>query len=255
MPMRRLLAALLIATAAPLPAAAQDGDDAPTPEVRDLSSLLEAFADLIDLQLQATASETGIDRLPERVRAALLVTPRHHFVPQPLAPLAYADTALPIGHGQNISQPFIVALMLSLAEVEASDKVFETGTGAGWMAALLARLADRVVSVEYVEELAIAARARLVREGHLGVDVHTGDGYYGWAPEAPYDVILVKEAVHSLPGPLVAQLAPGGRMVVPIGPEDGPQWLTLVRKRADGRLSQRRVLPVTFGFLPGGERI
>lgn len=261
--MRRLAAALIVATvlASPAPAAAAEhdgdggGDGGTGVEVQDLSKLLHTFADFIALQIRAIAPETGVEALPDRVHDALVATPRHLFVPRQLEPLAYADTALPIGHGQNISQPFIVALMLTLADVGPDDRVFETGTGAGWQAALLARLAGRVISVEFEEALAVAARARLVRLGHVGVDVHVADGYYGWRDDAPYDAIIVKEAVHSLPDPLVAQLAPGGRLVVPIGPADGPQWLTLITKQPDGRLTERRVLEVRFGFLPGGERI
>jgi len=220
-----------------------------------LGEFMDAFADFVAMQVAATADRTGVETLDKRVRRAIAHTPRHAFVPPQLRPYAYADTPLPLGHGQNISQPFIVALMTHLARIEPTDVVFETGTGAGWQAAILSKLAARVVSVEFIQPLAERATRRLTRMGYDNVQVHIGDGYYGRAADGPYDAIIIKEAVRTLPPPLLKQLKPGGRLIAPIGPEQGPQHLTVVEKAQDGSISERRVLEVLFGFLPGGERI
>jgi len=195
-------------------------------------------------------------KLPDaRVLDAMRKVPRHEFVPARFRPHAYRDTPLPLGHGQSLSQPFIIALMTDLGRVRRTDVVFETGTGAGYHTAILALLARRVVSVEVIAPLALKASAALRRLGYANAAVHLGDGYYGWKAGGPYDVMIIKEAVDDIPPPLLAQLKPGGRMVVPIGPRDGTQILTLVEKGADGRLRHTRILPVRFTPLQGGERI
>jgi protein-L-isoaspartate(D-aspartate) O-methyltransferase len=156
---------------------------------------------------------------------------------------------------QNLAAPMLIALMTHVVAVQPDDVVFETGTGAGYHAALLSRLAAHVYSVEVIEPLADRA-ARLLKDlGYDNVDVMAGDGYYGWSAHGPYDAIVVKEAIDHLPQPLLNQLKRGGRMVIPLGPADGPQYLTLVRREEDGRLRQRRIMPVLFSPLQGGQRL
>jgi protein-L-isoaspartate(D-aspartate) O-methyltransferase len=199
--------------------------------------------------------QTG-HRLPDaRVLAAMAKVPRHEFLPEKLRPYAYLDTPLPLGHGQSISQPFLVALMTDLGRIKPSDVVFETGTGAGYHAAVLAELARRVVSVEVIAPLALKASATLKRLGYANVRVHTGDGYYGWKAGGPYDVMMVKEAVGHIPPPLLRQLKRGGRLVIPLGPRDATQQLTLVERSRDGTLHEEAILPVRFTPMQGGERI
>jgi protein-L-isoaspartate(D-aspartate) O-methyltransferase len=195
-------------------------------------------------------------KLPDaRVLAVMGKVPRHEFVPVKLRRYAYLDTPLPLGHGQSLSQPFLIALMTDLGRVRRTDVVFETGTGAGYHTAVLATLARRVVSVEVIAPLALKASATLKRLGYANAAVHLGDGYYGWKAGAPYDVMVVKEAVGHIPPPLLRQLKPGGRMVIPIGPRDGTQQLTLVEKGRDGKLRERNIMPVRFTPMQGGERI
>jgi protein-L-isoaspartate(D-aspartate) O-methyltransferase len=156
---------------------------------------------------------------------------------------------------QNLAAPLLIALMTHLVEVQPDDVVFETGTGAGYQAAVLSKLAAHVYSVEVIEPLADHA-ARLLKDlGYGNVDVLADDGYYGWSAHAPYDAIVVKEAIDHLPQPLLNQLKRGGRMVIPLGPANGPQYLTVVRKDEAGRLRQERIMPVLFSPLQGGERL
>lgn len=209
----------------------------------------------IAAQAEATAPLTGVETIDQRILDAMAGVPRHLFVPEPLRPFAYLPTPLPLGYGQNIASPYLVALMTQIADVREGDRVFETGTGAGYHAAVMARLGARVVSVEVVPEIANEARIHLARAGVADVETHIGDGYYGWADKAPYDVILVKEALDHLPEPLMEQLAPGGRLVAPLGPLDSEQQLTVIRKQADGSVKRREVLGVRFSPLQGGERI
>lgn len=171
--------------------------------------------------------------------------PRHLFVPDSLRERAYADTPLPIGHGQTISQPYIVAFMTEAAELRRDTKVLEIGTGSGYQAAVLAQLCERVFSIEIIPELARRGEQALRGAGVHNVQVRTGDGYDGWPEEAPFDVILVTAAAEAIPPPLVAQLAEGGRMLIPVGPRLGAQNLVLVTKK-DGRMRTRTLLPVRF---------
>ena len=180
--------------------------------------------------------------------------PRHAFVPEALRAYAYGDHPLPVGHEQNIAAPFLAALMTHLAEVEAGDAVFETGTDVGYQAALLSNLGAEVYSVEVVAPLADQA-ARLLKElGYDHVYVLESDGYYGWPAHAPFDAIIVKEAIDHVPPPLLGQLKRGGRLVMPLGPSGGPQYLTVVTKGVDGKVSERHIMPVRFSPLQGGER-
>ena len=181
-----------------------------------------------------------------RVLDAMRAVPRHEFVPLSSREDAYADSPLPIGHGQTISQPYIVALMTELARPSPSDRVLEVGTGSGYQAAVIARLAAKVFSVELVEPLAQSAAAVLRRLGVDNVVVRSGDGYLGWPEEAPFDIILVTAAPEEVPAALVAQLKPGGRLVVPVGRVWDVQDLQLIEKDAAGKVTTRSVIPVRF---------
>jgi protein-L-isoaspartate(D-aspartate) O-methyltransferase len=183
-----------------------------------------------------------------RVLAAMAAVPRHRFVPPGLAGRAYADEPLPIGHRQTISQPYVVALMSQLAELSAGERALEIGTGSGYHAAVLARLADHVYSVEIVPELAERARGTLADLGVENVTVRTGDGYRGWPEEAPFDAIVLTAAPPEVPEPLLAQLAKGGRLVAPVG--EGTQQLTVITRTRDG-FRRERVAPVRFVPMTG----
>ena len=180
------------------------------------------------------------------VLAAMLKVPRQEFVPERLRDLAYADGALDIGHGQTISQPYVVAVMTELLRLKPTDRVLEVGTGSGYQAAVLAEIAAEVYTVEIVEPLAKSAAERLKRLGYATVHVKCGDGFLGWPEHAPFDAIIVTCAADPVPEPLIEQLKPGGRLVIPEGPPTGVQWLVLVEKDASGKISRRRVLPVAF---------
>ena len=177
--------------------------------------------------------------------------PRHEFVSEDLRDIAYANRPLPIGYGQTISQPFIVALMTDLLRVEPNDRVLEIGTGSGYQAAVLAELAERVYSIEIVPELTQMATERLKRLGYAKVETKTGDGYYGWPEHAPFDAIIVTAAPTQIPPPLVQQLKPGGRMIIPVGSQFLPQFLVLVEKSPQGKVATRQMVPVQFVPLTG----
>jgi protein-L-isoaspartate(D-aspartate) O-methyltransferase len=192
-----------------------------------------------------TAGHTGRASFSGRVMRIMSSMPRHEFVPIELQPYAYLNRPLPIGYDKTISQPFIVALMTDLLEPRPEDVVLEIGAGAGYQAAILSELVGRVYTVDIIEELAQGAERRLKRLGYDNVTVRVGNGYYGWPEAGPYDKIMVTAAADLLPAPLLAQLKPGGRMIIPTGiPEK--QTLTLVEKSAAGSLSTRDILPVRF---------
>jgi len=185
--------------------------------------------------------------------AAMSEVPRQEFVPAAFRDAAYEDRALPIGQGQTISQPFVVAYMTELIEPAPGKKVLEVGTGSGYQAAVLAAAGMEVYTIEIFEKLAAAARQRLDRLGFDGVRTRHGDGFFGWPEEAPFDAILVTAAAGYVPPPLLEQLRPGGRMVIPVGSIYGVQNLVLVRKSADGEIRTRTLLPVRFvPLLHGG---
>jgi protein-L-isoaspartate(D-aspartate) O-methyltransferase len=240
-----LLAVLLLLRATPAPA-----EEAP-----DFDAARSQMVHVIQIEALITSAVTGIQEIDARVLAAMSKVPRHEFVAPPLAPFAYEDTPLPVDVGQNLSQPFIAALMTHLLQVKPGDTVFETGTDCGYEAALLAELGAHVYSMEVSEQLAAAASVRLERLDYDNVAVSAGDGYYGWAEHGPYDAILVKQAVDHLPEPLLAQLKPGGHMVIPIGPGNSEQELTVIEKTEGGKIHRKRVLPVRFAPLQGGDRI
>lgn len=209
------------------------------------------------LQLEAlmVSPETGIPEIDPRVLEAMGNVPRHAFVPEELQEFAYRNHPLPVGHDQNIAAPLLVALMTHLIEPEADDVVFETGTGAGYHAAVLSQLVRQVHSVEVIEPLAEQAELTLKELGYDNVSVHASDGYDGWPEQAPYDAMLIKEAIDHVPTPLLNQLKRGGRMVMPLGPDRGPQYLTLITKAEDGTIQQQQILPVRFSPLQGGQRL
>lgn len=187
----------------------------------------------------------GRDITDERVLAAMTKVPRHRFVPELLSPLAYGDHPLPIGFEQTISQPYVVALMTQWAGVQPGDKVLEVGTGSGYQAAVLAELTDRVFTIELKPELAQSAAARLAALGYGRVKARCGDGYQGWPQEAPFAAILVTAAAMEVPPALAAQLAEGGRLVIPLGPPGGIQILIRFLK-IKGRLQEEDRAPVSF---------
>jgi protein-L-isoaspartate(D-aspartate) O-methyltransferase len=178
--------------------------------------------------------------------AAMRAVPRHEFVPAPQRRLAYLDEPLPIGHDQTISQPFIVAFMTEALGARAGLRTLEIGTGSGYQAAVLAEIGCRVWTIEIVRDLADSARMRLARLGYRDVRVRHGDGYLGWPEAAPFDAIVLTAAPDSVPAALIAQLAPGGRLVAPVGGQDQVQELVVIDKDARGNLTRRPLLPVRF---------
>ncbi len=193
-----------------------------------------------------TASWTGRATPSPRLMAALAAVDRVEFVPESEVDYAYLNTPLPIGHRQTISQPYIVAIMTELLDVAPDHTVLEIGTGSGYQAAVLARLARQVYSVEVIPQLATRAAETLRRLGTTNVEVRASDGHAGWQEKGPFDGIIVTAAAAEIPPPLLAQLKPGGRMIIPVGPPGGGQQLTLVEKSASGKTRLRVVLPVAF---------
>ncbi|HEY1436861.1 MAG TPA: protein-L-isoaspartate(D-aspartate) O-methyltransferase [Casimicrobiaceae bacterium] len=182
----------------------------------------------------------------DAVLATMARVPRHEFVPTEELRWAYEDGPLPIGHGQTISQPYIVAYMTEILRVEPNDRVLEVGTGSGYQAAILAELAKEIVSIEIIKPLAQSAAKRLERLGYRNITVLDGDGYFGWESAAPYDAIVVTAAATHVPPPLVAQLKPGGRMAIPVGDTAWTQNLLLIEKDKEGKLTTRNLIPVRF---------
>ncbi|MEE4217607.1 MAG: protein-L-isoaspartate(D-aspartate) O-methyltransferase [Xanthomonadales bacterium] len=189
--------------------------------------------------------------LSESVLQAMMRVRRHEFVPAASRSQAYRNHPLPIGYGQTISQPYIVALMTDLLELSAGDTVLEIGTGSGYQAAVLAELVDRVYSIEIVEPLANQVKERLSRLGYENVTTRLGDGYYGWEEHAPFDAIVVTAAASHVPPPLIAQLKPGGRMVIPVGGQFMTQYLLLIAKDKEGEVTSRQITAVRFVPLTG----
>jgi protein-L-isoaspartate(D-aspartate) O-methyltransferase len=219
----------------------------------------ESFAALRRHMLAEIAAETiyvsariGKAALAERVMDAMGSVPRHDFVPVELQPYAYANSPLPIGFDKTISQPFIVALMTDLLDLNPTDTVLEIGTGLGYQAAILAQLARQVYSVEIIEELATQAKQRLGRLGCTNVELKVGNGYFGWPEHAPFDKLIVTASPDLIPPPLIHQLKPGGRMVIPTGLPEAQQIVLATRDR-DSRLTIKEILPVRFSRLEGGE--
>jgi protein-L-isoaspartate(D-aspartate) O-methyltransferase len=209
------------------------------------------LVEVIEQDVRETSLYLDKEALDPRVMTAIARVPRHEFVPAAQRSHAYTNRPLPIGYGQTISQPYIVALMSDLIKPQADDRVLELGTGSGYQAAILAELTGQVYSIEIIEELGEQAAGRLARLGYDNIKTRIGDGYYGWEEHAPFDAIVVTAAASHVPPPLVAQLKPGGRMVIPVGSRFLTQQLVLIEKDLDGQLITRQILPVKFVPLTG----
>lgn len=220
-------------------------DIMPSSEEFDFAALRAEMVETIAGEARVVAALIGRDRFDDRVMATIASVPRHDFVPAELRELAYLNVPLPIGFGKTISQPFIVALMTELLEIDETDAVLEIGTGLGYQAAILSKLADRVYTIEIIEELAQDARRRLGNLGYGHIEFRIGDGSRGWPEHAPYDKIIVAAAPETVPAMLVGQLKPGGRMVIPVGGED-EQHLCLLTKGHDDQIETKMVLQVRF---------
>jgi protein-L-isoaspartate(D-aspartate) O-methyltransferase len=219
--------------------------------VAALAATVPVFAQPSDAQLAARRQEMVNEQIADRdvrnprVLDAMRKVPRHRFVPPALLSRAYDDSPLPIGYNQTISQPFIVAHMTEALDVQRSHTVLEIGTGSGYQAAVLGELARTVYTIEIVPQLAQSAMETLKAIGYRNVHVRAGDGYAGWPEHAPFDRIMLTAAPEEIPKPLVDQLAPGGRLIAPVGGQGAAQWLTIVDKTPKG-VTQRRTLPVRF---------
>lgn len=215
---------------------------------RQRAMLIEA----IKTDVEETASYIGTAALQTKVMRAMASVPRHRFVPKHQQRYAYKNRPLPIGYGQTISQPYIVALMTHLLDLKSTDKVLEIGTGSGYQAAILAELVDAVYTVEIVPELAKRAKSTFAKLNLGRIQSKLGDGYYGWEEHAPFDAIIVTAAASHVPPPLLKQLKPGGRMVIPVGSRFYVQYLVVINKDEHEKLNTRKVLPVRFVPLTGG---
>lgn len=214
--------------------------------VEDYESEHRRLLEQVIAETRGTADLTGCSKLSEPVLRALAAVPRHQFVPPAQLAWAYADSPLPIGCGQTISQPFIVALMTELLALDARSVVLEVGTGSGYQTAMLASLARRVYSVERIPALAEVAERRLRELGIANVEIRIADGYRGWEEKAPFDAIIVTAAAAEVPPALVRQLKPGGRLAIPVGPQHRSQDLRVICKDESGASHSRSVLPVVF---------
>jgi protein-L-isoaspartate(D-aspartate) O-methyltransferase len=237
-----ILASLLVLASAAIAAADNDA----------YAARRRALLQEIERDVRDTASYLNRRQLDERVMAAMAAVPRHEFVRPEDRDLAYENRPLPIGHGQTISQPYIVAIMSDLVEPGPGCRALEVGTGSGYQAAVLSKLCKEVYTIEIVEPLGRQARERLQRLGYDNVEIRIGDGYYGWEEHAPFDVIVVTAVSTHVPPPLIRQLRPGGHMVLPVGTRFTTQQLVLVHRRADGKVTTRQLLPVAFVPLTGG---
>ncbi len=206
----------------------------------------------IDRNVSDTRRELGRAKLRPSVREALAKVPRHELVPDDMRRRAYFNEPLPIGYGQTISQPYIVAIMTELLDPQPGDRVLEIGTGSGYQAAVLAEIVDKVYSIEIIPELGKRAKKDLARLGYHNVELRIGDGYYGWPQAAPFDGIVVTAAASHVPPPLVDQLKPGARMIIPVGRSFFVQQLVLITRDEQGQVSSEMILPVRFVPLTGG---
>ena len=221
------------------------------PEQERFAAARQRLVDGIEQDVLRTSAFLGTDRLDPAVIRAMRTVPRERFVPRHLDGQSYGDHPLPIGRGQTISQPYIVAVMSHLTGIRAGERIFELGTGSGYQAAVLAEMGAEVYSVEIVTELAERAAATLAELGYDTAHVRAGDGYLGWPEAAPFDAVIVTAAHPEIPQPLVDQLKVGGRMVMPVGASDAVQQLVVLIKQPDGGLLQREVLPVRFVPITG----
>ena len=198
-------------------------------------------------------AEIGKTALDDKVLRAMAKVPRHEFVPIEVQPYAYLNRPLPIGFDKTISQPLMVAVMTDLLEVKPDDLVLEIGTGLGYQSAVLAELAGKMYTVEIIDELAQQAVQRLKQEGYTNVEVRVGNGYFGWPEHAPFEKIIVTAAPDLIPPPLINQLKPGGRMVIPVGLPDAQQ-LVVIDKDVNGRIRTKEIMRVLFSLLEGPEQ-
>jgi protein-L-isoaspartate(D-aspartate) O-methyltransferase len=206
----------------------------------------------VEAMYAETRSETGLAAMSPAVRAAMAKVERHRLVPPEHLDAAYRNHPLPIGNGQTISQPYIVALSTDLLGLKGGEQVLDVGTGSGYQAAVLAEIAAEVYSIEIISSLAETGRKKVRDLGYFNVEVKTGDGYQGWPEQAPFDGIVIAAAAPQVPPALLAQLKPGGRLVIPVGGGYDVQYLKLLTKRADGGYDEKRVLPVRFvPLVPG----
>lgn len=231
------------------PRLADHGKSTAQPRQR-VHATLDSMAAAVERQIAHVAHHTGRLALSSRVHAALHMVLREAFVPPEIKQFAYIAHALPIGFGQTMPEPFIIALMTELLDIGTHDTVLEIGTGSGYQTAILAKLAHHVYSVELVPQLAAYARAALHRLGYDNVTLHAGDGVAGWPEHAPYNAILVTTPTLEIATELLDQLKPGGRLVVPVGRADGEQMLTVVVKQEDGRIVRNRLLAVQLAPRP-----
>ena len=221
-------------------------------QAQDFAALRARMVAEVEAMYAETRFETGVAAMSPAVRAAIAKVERHRLVPPEQVALAYRNHPLPIGSGQTISQPYIVAISTDLIAPVAGHTVLEVGTGSGYQAAVLAEIVGRVYTIEVVEAVGKRAAARLAELGYRNVEVRIGDGYAGWPEKAPFDGIVVTAAAPRVPPALLEQLRPGGRMVIPLGAEGAIQYLVVITRRADGGYDERRVLPVRFvPLVPG----
>lgn len=206
---------------------------------------------MIENDVRSTRFYLDKENLDEKVMQIMATVPRHEFVPNNEINFAYENRPLSIGYGQTISQPYIVAIMTDLLELQPDSRVLELGTGSGYQAAILSGLVEQVYSIEIVEPLGLAAKKRLKRLGYDNVTVNIGDGYYGWEEQAPFDAIIVTAAGSHIPPPLIKQLKVGGRMIIPVGTLFMTQQLLLVTKQDKAKLVTRQILPVRFVPITG----
>ena len=217
----------------------------------DYQQQRDQLVEKIKSNFQISSDFLEKDQLDVHVLDAISKVPRHEFVPEKQRRWAYKNRPLPIGYGQTISQPSVVAIMTDLLQLEQTDRALEIGTGSGYQAAVLAELVDGVYSIEIVQELAERAARDLKRTGYDKIILSNGDGYYGWKDAAPFDAIIVTAAASHIPPPLIKQLKPGGRMIIPVGGRFMVQHLILVTKDEAGKVITRQILPVRFVPLTG----
>lgn len=247
--MKRLLFSFLFVLSAVLLLAGGSSEDEANAPSEPASEQSTSWAAERQELVHSAVVEQGIE--DRETVEAMRNVPRHEFVPKEHRDRAYRNTPLPIGHGQTISQPYVVAYMTAALDLEPSDTVLEVGTGSGYQAAVLAEIVDHVYTIEIIDSLAESARERLRRLGYENVTVRAADGYFGWPEHSPFDAIIVTAAPGHVPTPLVEQLEPGGRMVIPVGPVFSVQTLILLRKEQDGSVRTEQLLPVRFVPMTG----
>lgn len=221
------------------------------PSEKDYAAQRAAMVNTIEASVRETSLYLDQDVLDQRVIEAMATVPRHAFVPHDEQDHSYENRPLPIGHGQTISQPYIVAVMTDLLQLKPGDHVLEIGTGSGYQAAILGQMTDSVFTIEIIKPLGREARRTFERLGYSNIESRIGDGYYGWKEHAPFDAIVVTAAASHVPPPLIRQLKPGGRMVIPVGSRFLTQQLVLVSKNDEGQITTRQILPVRFVPLTG----